>query len=107
MPRHGNCRRPCHCIVKHKNLTYGDGAATEWRTTEVLQESGGALLTLSNVPAFLKDIDPFGLTGMAENADARKVDPSGVDAPNESAVGRGRCTCPGRGNCQYQACKWG
>jgi hypothetical protein len=55
-------------LVKCKNLTCGDSAATEWRTTEVLQESGGALLTLSNVPAFLEDVDCFG--SAAKKADA-------------------------------------
>jgi hypothetical protein len=47
----------------------GDGTATEWRTTEVLQEAGEVLMTSSNIPAFPEDVDPFGL--VAKKADTR------------------------------------
>lgn len=93
----------------------GRGITSEWHATDLCTEplkllnlheedppeAGGVPSAPDNSPALPEDIDPFGLTGVAEHADAWKVEPSGVDAPSESAVGRGRCTGTGRGNCQY------
>ena len=81
----------------HKNPPCGEGAATERRTTkghhpkpwkppdaqaEDLHESGGA--SASDDPPILLgclgDPDPFGLAGMAVNADVGEVEPSRIDA---------------------------
>jgi hypothetical protein len=74
------------------DLPCGEGAAIERRTTEarrpepwkppdphdeVLQESGGALSALGNVPVIQ---DHLGPAAMAENADVRLPEPSSVDA---------------------------
>ena len=72
----------------------GEEASSEWRATEGrcpkpwrpldaqedLQEAEGVPSVPSDPPTFLEDIDPFEIAGVAENADGRKVGPSGVDA---------------------------
>ena len=73
------------------DLLCGEGAAIEWHTTEVrrpkpwkphdphdeaLQESGGALSALGNVPVIH---DVLGPAAMAENANVRLLEPSSVD----------------------------
>jgi len=78
-----------------RDLPCGEGAATEQRTTEDchlgpsklpdaqaegLQEARGVPLVLGDSPAFLEDVDPFGVAGVAENTDMGAVEPSGVGA---------------------------
>lgn len=78
------------------DLLCGEGAATEWRASEVLhpepskppnlhddkdlQEVGGASSTSGNVNVFHEDPDPLGLAGAAVNTDANAVEFAGVDA---------------------------
>ena len=72
----------------------GEGAAIERRATEDLRperlkppdaqaedqrEAGGVPSIPGESPVALEVIDPFGSAGMAENADAGEVEPSGVD----------------------------
>jgi len=88
--------------LAHKNLLHGEGAATEWHAIndclcskpsklpdlhiEVLEEAGGALLTLGNLPVLPENIGPFGLAGMTKKADARGVEPLGIDADEQGGV---------------------
>jgi len=79
----------------------GEGTATEWHTIEdrcpelwkppdlhieVLEEAGGALLTLGNSPVLPENIGPFGLAGATKKADAGGVEPLGIDADERGGV---------------------
>jgi hypothetical protein len=70
-------------------LPCGEGATIKWHAIEphhpepwkppndeVLQESGGALLALGNVPVIY---DPFRLAGMAKNVGIGEVEPLSVN----------------------------
>ena len=88
--------------LTRKNLSRGEGVATEWRATEdrrhpepskpsnpcgeVLQEAEGAPSILGDSPVFTDDIDPLGPAGAAENADMRTVEPSCVDVHKQGGV---------------------
>jgi len=80
--------------LAYENLP-GEGVATERRATEDrrpeaskllnphqedLQDAGGVPSGPGNSPVFPKDVDPFGLVGVAEKADAGGVEPFGIDA---------------------------
>ena len=88
-------RTPGHLARKYPPC--GEGAATErhvtedrcpkpWKPPDVqaedLQEAGGVPPVPGNSPAFPDDVDPYplGLVDLAEDADARKLEPSGIDA---------------------------
>ena len=68
----------------------GEGIASEWHATGLCPEplnlheedvsEAGVPSAPDNSPAFPEDIVSFGLSGVAEPADAWKVEPSGVDA---------------------------
>jgi len=82
--------------LARENSPRGEGAATKRRTiedrprpelwkppdpqAEDLQEAGGALSALGNVPVILEGPDPRGLAGAVVNVDLRKVEPSCVNA---------------------------
>jgi len=87
--------------LMHKNLLYGETAATERHTTEDhhpklwklpnlqskdLQEAGGVFSALGNVPVIPEGPDPLGLAGVVMNMDLRKVKPSCVNAHEQGGV---------------------
>jgi len=90
-----------HLTPLHANSPRGEGAATERRVIEdrprpeppkppkpheVMQEAGGALLTLGNILTPPEIIDPFEVACAAENADAEEVEPPGFDAYKRGGV---------------------
>jgi len=82
-------------ILVRKNPSHGEGTATEWHAikdhphpepqklpnpqAENLQEAGGALSALGNVPVILGGLDPLGLAGTVMNVDANEAKPPGFD----------------------------
>jgi hypothetical protein len=89
--------------LARENSSCGEGVATERRVTEDrrpepwkppdaqaedLQEAGGVPSVPGNSPAFSGDVDshPLGLVGLAEDAEARKVEPSRVDVHERGGV---------------------
>ena len=91
---------PLHTLVC-KNPLCGETAATKRHTTEDhhpelwkppdpqsedLQEAGGALSALGNVPVILEGPDPLGLAGAVVNVDLQKVEPLCVNAHEQGGA---------------------
>ena len=88
---------PLPDTLAHEDPSGGEGATSKWRATEdrypelwkppdlhieALEKSGGALAP-NDSPIILEGLEdpaPFGLAGVAENADTEEIEPSGVNA---------------------------
>ena len=88
--------------LTRENPLCGEGTATERHVIEDhpgpeplkppdlqakdLEEAGGALSALGNVPVILEGPDPLGLAGAVVNADADEVEPPGSDVYKRGGV---------------------